>query len=90
MNSKDLKIFSEKYRLFILFILQLPNRQIHRSFLNHKRCQQFPFQWPYRSSIDHNGVRQKKRHLLENGWKEENTDSEEEEDSQESDDEETS
>lgn len=93
MNSKDLNIFSEKYGLIILSILQLQNGSIHskilrdvNSFLSNGYSDQASIKMAFKRN----------RFLLEDGWNEKETDSEEEntdseeEDSQESDEEKTS
>lgn len=93
MNSKDLNIFSEKYGLIILSILQLQNGSIHskimrdvNSFLSNGYSDQESIKMAFKRN----------RFLLEDGWNEKETDSEEEntdseeEDSQESDEEKTS
>lgn len=93
INSKDLNIFSEKYGLIILPILQLQNGSIHSKIM--RDVKSF-LSYGYSDQASIKMALKRNRFLLEDEWNEKETDSEEEntdpdeEDSQESDDEKTS
>lgn len=79
MNSKHLKIFSEKYGLVILFILQLQNGPIYSKIT--RDVKKFLFDG-YNDQTSVEMTLNKNFHLLEDLWNEKDTDSEEEEYSQ--------